>query len=88
MFKQLRSKRKVFIRVVVPYVAAACSDSLLIEEQMHRNLEGRNLLDRSWPADNCCRIYEHDRFTGEDRNGEDFCTDERSGQKKIFDFEQ
>jgi len=52
-----------------------------------RNLEGRNLLDSTWPADNCCRIYEHDKFTGTDINGEDFCTDNLT-DPKVFDFEQ
>ena len=68
-------------------VLAANSQQLLLEQQLHRNLEGRNLLDRSWPADNCCRIYEHDRFTGADTDGEDFCTDNFTDQK-VFDFEQ
>ena len=64
------SKREAFIVAAASFaVAAAGSEKFLAEDELHRNLEGRNLLDRSWPADNCCRIYEHDKFTGTDTNG-------------------
>ena len=84
----MKDSKTIACLVAAPLlVAAGNSDQLFLEQQLLRNLDSRNLLDRTWPADNCCRIYEHDSFTGADTNGEDFCTDNETDEK-VIDFEQ